>query len=104
MEIHLNQKSLIRTKNTAHEKIRLHIFIFNHYSKLIFIEAIFEAIHRIGIPFCWRIIKTILIHKKGSIEILSIFRHISLPTMYKLYSVSLSNRLISIAMKTFDIT
>ena len=37
-------------------------------SKVLLLEIIFEAVHRIGIPLWWKISKTILIHKKYPTE------------------------------------
>ena len=53
----------------------------------------------IGIPACWKTSKTIIIHKKGRTDLPSNFRPISLlPTMYKIYSGILSNRIIKVAV------
>ena len=55
--------------------------------------------YRIGIPACWKISKTILIYKKGSTDLPSNFRPITLlPTMYKIYSGILSSRIIKVAV------
>ena len=89
-------KKLKNAKNTSPEKDEIEYL----YPKLLdkkelLLETIFKDVHRIGIPACWKISKTILIHKKGSTDLPSNFRHISLlPTMYKIYSGILSNRII----------
>ena len=62
------------------------------------LEAMFEAVWRIGIPTAWRNSRTIPIYKKGSTDDYSNFRPISLlPTTYKLFSSVLNQRLCSVA-------
>ena len=93
-------KKLKKAKNTSPGKDKieyLHLKLLD--KKALSLETIFKAVHRIGIPACWKISKTILIHKKGSTDLPFNFRPISLlPTMYKIYSGILSNRIIKVAV------
>jgi len=62
------------------------------------LEAIFEAVWRLGIPDAWRGSKTVPIHKKGSTDDYSNYRPISLlSTTYKLFSSVLNQRLCTVA-------
>ena len=62
------------------------------------LEEIFNAVWRIGMPGVWRTSRTVPIFKKGDTSDYSNFRPISLlPTMYKIFSGILSQRLCSVA-------
>ena len=62
------------------------------------LEIVFCTTWRIGIPEAWRMSRTVPIFKKGDTSDYSNFRPISLlPTMYKIFSGILSQRLCSVA-------
>ena len=62
-------------------------------------EIIFATVWRLGIPDIWRSSRTVPIYKKGDTSVYSNFRPISLlPTMYKIFSGILSQRLTQVAV------
>ena len=62
------------------------------------LEEIYNVVWRIGMPGVWRTSRTVPIFKKGDTGDYSNFRPISLlPTMYKIFSGILSQRLCSVA-------
>ena len=66
--------------------------------KGLLLEIIFSVVWRIGIPEMWKSSSTISIFNKGDTTDLSNFRPISLlPTMYKIFSGALSQRITSVA-------
>ena len=63
------------------------------------LEVIYAAVWRLGIPKQWKESRTISIRKKGSSGDLANFRPISLlPTMYKIFSAVVSQRLARVAV------
>ena len=64
------------------------------------LENLYAAVWRLGIPKQWKESRTISIHKKGSTDDLGNFRPISLlPTMYKIFSAIISQRLSRVAVE-----
>lgn len=64
------------------------------------LEVIYKTVWRFGIPKQWKQSRTISIHKKGSSNDLANFRPISLlPTMYKIFSAIVSQRLTRVAVE-----
>ena len=63
------------------------------------LEAMYDAVWRIGIPPCWKKSKTVPIFKKGSTDDFSNFRPISLlPTAYKIFSCIINDRICGAAV------
>ena len=63
------------------------------------LEVIYCTVCKIGIPEIWRSARTVPIYKKGNTSDYSNFRPISLlPTMYKIFSGILSQRLTQVAV------
>ena len=90
---------LRRAVNTAPGQDRLE---YRHLRKLdpegLLLERIYGAVWRFGIPDSWRTSRTVPFHKKGDTSDYSNFRPISLlPTIYKIFSSILSQRLTTIA-------
>jgi len=90
---------LRRALNTAPGKDRLE---YRHLRKLglerLLLERIYGAVWRFGIPDSWRTSLTVPFHKKGDTSDYSNFRPISLlPTIHKIISSILSQRLTAIA-------
>ena len=93
------RQKLARAKNTAPGEDRLE---YIHLRALdpegVLLEAIFDAVWRLGIPEAWKRSRTVSIHKKGPTDDLSNFRPISLlPTVYKIFSGILCSRITSVA-------
>ena len=96
-EIHLKLK---RASNTAPGVDGLE---YRHLRALdpdgLLMESIFAAVWRIGTPSTWRRARTIPIFKKGDTSEYGNFRPISLlPTIYKIFTGILSQRLTSVAV------
>jgi hypothetical protein len=65
------------------------------------LEAMYDAVWRIGIPPCWKKSKTVPIFKKGSTDDFSNFRPISLlPTAYKIFSCIINDRICDAAVSS----
>ena len=62
------------------------------------LETVCRMVWKIGIPNCWKISRTVPIFKKGDTSDYSNFRPIFLlPTIYKLFSGVISQRLTEVA-------
>ena len=88
-------RRLSRASNTAPGEDKLeyrHLRLLDPQGRLL--ETIFDKVWSLGIPDSWKSSRTVPIYKKGDSGDLSNFRPISLlPTMYKLFSGVLSQRI-----------
>ena len=91
---------LIRAKNTSpgNDGIEYrHLRVLDPKCQLL--EIIFHMVWKLGIPDSWRSARTVPIYKKGDTSDFSNFRPISLlPTMYKIFSGIVSQRLNRVAV------